>query len=333
MKKVSLALISLLAAGNALAEKTVPFPSAPLGASNVPYATECTFVGHGLPDDTIVFAAGGYRGRDVDFQIDQSGNSAARFDVAVHSDKPVALLLGAYEPTIWWIGWTRGTKIVAVFVTGYHRQVVAGLPRNVPVIVTSYEPSGACGNDYLGSERGNGWVDAKSRSVFGKPVLRVYDKDIDGRFDIIESTRRKSAYRTSRLSTPESFRDKTAPLAGDAGLDEAMKKGALRRMTSQDLDTIREYYRARADRTATAAPPASGSFGSVAEEPDVSSIPLERAFVVLAPFRIPAGLYGAGRAYFLVPNGVAMPTGNPGHSVIIDLNHGPTCYGPMCRTN
>src|SRR5690606_2075060 len=68
-----------------------------------------------LPDETLVYAAGAYSGRELDAQIDQSGHQATRFDILVNSpERPVALLLGAYEPSIWNIGWTEGTRILAV---------------------------------------------------------------------------------------------------------------------------------------------------------------------------------------------------------------------------
>ena len=60
-----------------------------------------------------VFASGGYSGRTLDFQIDQSGHQATQFDVVVNSPtKPAVLMLGAYEPSIWNISWTPKTKIV-----------------------------------------------------------------------------------------------------------------------------------------------------------------------------------------------------------------------------
>ena len=36
---------------------------------------------------------------------------------------PVVLMLGSYEPTVWNIGWSPGTRILAVLVSGYHAQV------------------------------------------------------------------------------------------------------------------------------------------------------------------------------------------------------------------
>lgn len=56
---------------------------------------------------------------------------------------------------------------------------------------------------------------------------------------------------------------------------------------------------------------------------------LHNGYVVLKPMRIPAGLYGAHSATFIVPRGVARPEGNPGHSRILDYNT-MTCSGPIC---
>jgi hypothetical protein len=41
-------------------------------------------------------------------------------------------MFGAYEPTIWNLQWTSKTKILAVMVSGYHRQVIAGIPPSYP---------------------------------------------------------------------------------------------------------------------------------------------------------------------------------------------------------
>lgn len=165
----------------------------------------CSFVGLGLPVDTIVIAAGAYSGRPLLFQIDQSGNAATQFDVAIHADKPVALLLAAYAPAIWSISWSRGTRVVAVFATGYHRQVVAGLPKETPLITSSYDEKGACGYNYLSNDHGLGWINPKARSVFGAAVTRVYDKAPGGRLDVVESTRAQTAYATHRTLRRDPF--------------------------------------------------------------------------------------------------------------------------------
>lgn len=49
----------------------------------------CEFSGLKLPEEYSIFAAGGYSGREINFQIDQSGHQATQMDVVVnYSSKP-----------------------------------------------------------------------------------------------------------------------------------------------------------------------------------------------------------------------------------------------------
>ena len=128
------------------AEVGVQYPSKPTDdlvpfagrVSDSPSESVCKVSGFSAPADFKIYAAGAYSGRDLDYQIDQSGHQATRIDVAVNDAKnPVVLMLGAYEPTVWNIGWSPRTRIAAVLIGGYHRQVVAGLPENTPVLISS----------------------------------------------------------------------------------------------------------------------------------------------------------------------------------------------------
>ncbi|MEJ2677035.1 MAG: hypothetical protein P8011_17955 [Acidihalobacter sp.] len=107
-------LAAILAAGfsssvNAEGVKSFDFKIPPKSAQLRAAKTECKFEGLTVPGNTVVYAAGGYRGRDTGFQIDQSGHAARQFDVAVNSpNRPVALILASYEPTIWNMGWKQG---------------------------------------------------------------------------------------------------------------------------------------------------------------------------------------------------------------------------------
>jgi hypothetical protein len=290
----------------------------------------CIFEAKNLPSDMIVVAGGSYSGRPLTVQIDRSGHAATQFDVAVHSDKPVALLLGAYEPAIWNIGWTKSTRIVAVFATGYHRQVVAGLPKDVPVITNSMAEKGPCGTNYNVSELS--WLNPKSRELFGKEVTRVYLKAPKGVLDITESTQPKGALVTSAYRSPESFVDKSAPLAGEAGLKAAVAKGVLRPISPGDQVMVEAAFRAKAVARAKAIP--SVTLPPVAGAEPVASVQAPRVsshkgYVVLKQFEYPAGLYGAHLANFIVLKGVPEPTGTPGHSSVINLNT-LTCTGPLC---
>jgi hypothetical protein len=293
----------------------------------------CTFTAGAIPDDTIVIAAGAYGGRELPFQIGQSGHQATQFDVDVHADTPVALLLGAYEPAIWHIRWSRGTRIVAVFATGYHRQAVAGLPAGTPVITTSYDEGRPCGGRYMGGESGLEWINPAARTLFGRAAMRVYTRAPAGRIDIIESARPAGAYASSPDRPPESFRDRSAPPAGDDGLKDAVARGLIRPLKTGDVDAVRAHYRtlaARRDGGVVDIPPVAGTTLDAPPPVRIPRLSPFRGYVVLKPFVFPAGLYGAHSAQFMVPRGVPSPTGEPGHSLVVDLNRDPPCAGPMC---
>jgi len=297
-------------------------------------APACSFLDSGLlPPDTMVIAAGAYSGRRAGFQIDQSGHEATVFDITVHSDKPVALLLGAYEPSIWSIAWTTGTKVVAVFATGYHRQAVAGLPAHTPIITSSHTEKEACGYAYMGDSLA--WVNPKSRAVFGKEATRVYNKAPAGAIFIAESIRAPTAPTRSPDHPIESFRNLHAPLAGKPGLDAALQKGQLRMATEDDIHMVRQHYlRLAADNASGKAdiPPVAGQAPGAPPAVKIPSLHAKSTYVVVQAFTFPAGLYGGHAESFIVPKGVPGPTGNRGHSMVIDLNNkGQACTGPGCR--
>ena len=119
----------------------------------------------------------------------------------------------------------------------------------------------------------------------------------------------------------ERFVDKNAPLAGEAGLDEAVRKGLLRRANVRDRDDWNlQKEKLMRDRL----PRVAGRSSSSSRE-----IHLDNAYVVLRQMTIPAGLYGAHSAVFFVPKGAPRPRGNPGHSSIHDFND-MSCTGPGC---
>ena len=298
------------------AEATKPFafdaPAQPLRT-----ALSCQFDGLVLPANTKVYAAGAYAGREANFQIDQSGHQATTLQVAVHEpNAPVALLLGAYEPTVWSIGWTQQTRIVAVLVTGYHRQQLTGLPDSVPLLISSYEDRGPCGYAYVGGE-GSAKLNNVAREAFGRPVDVAYAAQ-DGRAAIGKLPPGAALVTDAAAKPVEAFQQKDAPLAGQAGIDAAIRAGTLRPATEADLQA---WNRAR------------GAAGDVprivgADRARDSSLPY-RSYTVLKAFAIPAGLYGAHSATFFVTPGVPAPSGNPGHSQVRFIENG-TCVGVTC---
>lgn len=288
---------------------------------NIEKKSVCGFADLKLPEQFSVFAAGAYSGRKVAFQIDQSGHEGTQIDVAVNSpDKPVVLMLGAYEPTIWNIGRTPQTRIAAVLVGGYHRQAVAGLEQSTPLVNSTYDNKGPCGYFYVTSQNLAPPNHLSSR-VFGRSVDKVF-LATNGNVVIGEPLVAGTMLVNSGVITPESFHDRNAPIAGPAGLEDAVRKGLLRKATGTDAEAWSEAVLQNSPRRELS--PVAGQ--AVPRPPKPS---LFNAYVVLKPFTYPSGLYGANSATFLIPKGVPKPDGNSGHSSVYDFNT-LDCQGVQC---
>jgi hypothetical protein len=281
----------------------------------------CGFPELKLPPDFSIFAAGAYSGRTISYQIDQSGHEGTQIDVAVNNpDKPVVLMLGAYEPTIWNIGWSKETKILAVLVGGYHRQAVAGLDKGIPLLVSSYDNKGPCGFFYITPDN-LAPLNPLSKRVFGRPVDMVYPAT-KGKVDVGMPMPAGGTLVRSADITPESFYDKNAPIAGPAGLEDAVRKGLLRKATASDAEAWAEAVSQNSPQRDI--PPVAGQGVPKPPKP-----PIYNGYVVLKPFTYPSGLYGGNSATFLIPKGVPKPVGNPGHSAVYDFNT-LKCQGAVC---
>ena len=273
-----------------------------------------------LPDDFSLFAAGAYSGRKLDYQIDSSGHQATQIDVVVnHFLKPVVLMLGAYEPTIWNISWTSETKIIAVFLSGHHKPVVCGTEESTLLKVSTNENKGKCGTFY---------VDPHRLRLLNPIARRVFEREVDmvffaknGQVLIGEALPEKTKLIQSPLTKPEQYRKKE--LSGISGLEQAVLKGELRKATLNDayawVDVISK------ESPPKDIPPVSGQSTMKIRRPL-----LLNAYVVLKPFTYPSGLFGGNSATFFIPKGVPKPNGNPGHSTVYDFNT-LSCVGSLCR--
>lgn len=281
----------------------------------------CGFPDLKLPAEFAVFAAGAYSGQKISFQIDQSGHEGTRMDVAVNSpNQPVVLMLGAYEPTIWNIGWSKETKILAVLAGGYHRQAVAGLEKGVPLLISTYDNKGPCGYFYITPDN-LAPLNPLSKRVFGRPVDMVFPA-AKGKVLVGEPVPAETRLVTSDETAPESFYDKAAPIAGPAGLEDAVRRGLLRKATAVDAE-------AWSDAVMQNSPPRDIPPVAGQGVPKPPKPPIYNAYVVLKPFTYPSGLYGGNSATFLIPKGVPKPEGNPGHSAVYDFNT-LNCQGALC---
>lgn len=283
---------------------------------------DCSFAGLDVDAQYKVFAAGAYAGSELGFQIDQSGSDAGRIDVAVNQpDIPVVLMLGSYDPTVWQIGWTEGTRLLAVLVSGYHRQVVTGLPRDTPLIVSTYDNKGPCGHFYVTAEKAS-TLNPIARRVVGRPVDMVYPAQA-GRVVVGKPLGAGMELVTDASAVAAaSFRIADSEAAGEAGLAYAVSQGWLRKADQSDADA---WLAAKHAQPQADVPPIAG--GRTA-----GRISMHNGYVALRAFKFPEGLYGAHSATIFVPKGVPRPTGNPGHSTIYDFNT-LSCTGAICDSD
>jgi hypothetical protein len=286
----------------------------------------CKLTNKTWPADLAIYGAGAYGGRKTQLQIDQSGHESTEIDVVVNEPhKPVALILGAYEPTVWNISHTPKTKIVAVVVGGYHRQALLGLDKSVTALASTFDNKGPCGYFYFDKNHID-QLNPLARQLFNKPADTFYPLT-DGKVVIGDTN-----YDPSQLSvvrgSPELLRDPNTRLAGAAGLQEAVQKGDLRLATDEDIKLWQDEYLKKVPAAADV-PVIAGQTTSKPHVPEF--IGLSQTYVVLKEgFTYPAGLYGGNSVTFIIPKGVPLPNGNPGHSPVYNTNTG-GCIGPVCR--
>lgn len=277
---------------------------------------ECVFPDSELPNEFAVHAAGWYTPtRWLDFQIDQSGDMARQMDLMVHSPlKPVVLMFGNSNPTIYNLQWTRGTDIMAVVATGYHRQAVAGLPDETPVLISTYANGAKCG--YFTNDPtiyGYDEVNSISQQLLGQSV-EIIDSEQDISKWIGEPPEDKNPQLfSSSDTTVDSFKDPTAALAGEAGIKAALKKGILRRATQKDAEAWIELQKQLH--------PGKEVSSSVLTNLDVLD-----AYVVTDNFTYPNGMHAV---IFFIPEDVPEPSGNPFGAGVFNFNTG-KCSGTLC---
>jgi hypothetical protein len=274
-------------------------------AENIPPVRGCDFSGAVLPKDFYVYAAGGNSGLKQYIIIDQSGKEASEFTVFINiPDKPVALILSVGNPAVWQIKYTRNTDIAALYLSGYEKQIVTGLPgktRLLNATNVSY-----CKSEHIVSENRLDRLNPLSQQLFGKSVDMVYFAKRG--FITIGEKIDSDNYISFNARETLSFHDKTQPFAGETGIKDALNKKILRQAACGDIMPIYEYY--------------------IKDNPSIKGrdiLPRD-AYVIEKDFILPVGAHSVT---FILQKGVPFPKGDLGHSCLYDLNnfaaHGSAC--------
>lgn len=173
-------------------------------------SSDCVIPNLKLPKDTIIYGAGAYSGRQTKFYIDSSREGASQIDITVTEQKrPIALILGAYNPTLWNIKRLPDTKIAAILLVGYQKQIIAGLPENTPTLISTYENKGVCGTYGFAQDKLND-LNLLADQVFNKPVSLFYPVGADGTL-VIGSDKYDAKKVIGKDVTPEAYQPKPAP--------------------------------------------------------------------------------------------------------------------------
>ena len=256
-------------------------------------------------------------------------------ELEINNDKPVILILGAIQPTIWTIRRTQNTKISAIFLTGNYKQILRGVDPAISILknivrdeIGKYNHEQPCRN-YVFSAQTVKDFKTVSQHLFGKEAFEYISANDEGVVKLGNTNDKNREFITFKNPPIESFEVKGTILSpGVKGLEEAIQKGFIRKATEEDLDSWLDLLETKEKQSP------SRNLPQVEGKTLRDLLPRfnfkRRAYVVLDDFIIPSGLNGGNLAIFIVPKGVPSPRGNSGHSSIYDMNTG-TCSGPTAK--
>ena len=296
------------------------FPT-PLSAGPETEADLCSFPELGLPERTRIYAAAGYRGEPLGWSIEDSSHDTTFVRVAVNSpEAPVILILGAYEPNVWQIGWTEGTEILAIVAAGYHTQKVSGLKADVPVLISTLRDKGPCGYFYSLSNLSQIMTaNDFAKALFHRDLEAALPVD-RGQVMVGRPLGAGQKLLTAQNLSRESTGKGDAPLDGLPGLEEAMAKGLIRPATATEHHLWRQQARKASPgrpKSGSGEPPPTREGSDYPQRlvnlsnPSWAVVSVYEAYMVLSPdFVIPGGLNGKTAITFLVPAGQKAPEQN-----------------------
>ena len=281
----------------------------------------------GLPEEFEVQAIGTYNGDEpVAIQLDDAGHLTRQATVVVNrTDKPIVLVLSAYDPVVWNIGRTEGTEIAGVVVSGYHGQAAISITKATPLAISSYEMGGPF--DYFSVFSDDGLLELNHRieAELGEPITLFQNESVtsgnETYYLIGDAIDSLAEVQFSDEITLDDYRDPDRPLAGFAALQALLDDGKLRLATLHDInDWIEKASQPYLKFNPNLRVPTPGRMylwkSRLEGELDhVDSLGLRGAvFLPQQSFTLPDGLYGANAVAFILPEGSPLPDGPRGHN-------------------
>jgi hypothetical protein len=275
-----------------------------LVSCRTPQADEVETAFKSLPSDYVVFAVGTSGGtQPLNLQIDNSGSDASQADVIVNvADRPVVLVLTGSSPIVWSVGRTKDTRLVGVVVSGYNTQLVSGLAKETPRLISTSEQQGKFAPFHAhGATEELLAMNEAVRRLVGKEIHRFEFKPKGRVFYVGEQPPEGTeiVYGEQLDLTP--YRDPNRRLAGHRGIEQLINEGKLRLAKREDIDAWVAKSREKHKQ----------------QQPDPNDenhLRVGWTYVVLKSLTLPDGMYGAHSRSFIIPLDAPFPDGPTCHN-------------------
>lgn len=285
------------------------------------------FKGLTFPRNIDVYAALGVRGVPTDIQFIGEDSKVGRFKVVVNNpERPVALILSAVDPSIWEIATSKDTVIHTIIVQGDTLQVVDGSIQKAQLIYTGRnkeQPACNIGNVSAGIASDLRYVNGVAQSIFRKSIKNVIPLDRKQAYTATFGNADTQNRYVSDLQGIEYLaQPKTTPFVGTAGLDYALEKGYLRRISEEEV-SMWNYARVKYEHPNVI----------IKQVSDLDQIPFTRVkggyyAINVDDYVVPLGV----DVRLFVPKGIRPPFQNLSKAAIYDMNT-LKCFGNkhLCR--
>jgi hypothetical protein len=174
----------------------------------------------GLPPDNRLEKVTAYSfGKTVLARLDASRNTVGQKEIVVNlPGQSVVLWLQSYDPAVWHILRTPGSKVRAIVVAGHHGQAVLGVERSIPVFIRSevYSPGSNCVTSELSEVLRRVMSTAVSTNAYkgdGTSVLVLGEQEFNPSILIYSRERALNEFTIKLPAVTPSKRDPMTPLA------------------------------------------------------------------------------------------------------------------------
>jgi len=289
---------------------------------SISWGTECSFPDLKMsPEAKILMLMSDYTSPGAGIVINPGRqNEASLANVALDwPDEPVIIILNAQHPTVWQLGFTRESRIEGLLVVGQYRQIVVGLPPEIPMLNTSSYHNSPCGYCFPGTFERKDWnLGNISKKLFGREPDQFY-KAFKGYGRISNDSATGGPLYTYEKFQPAKYMFRGTVPVGGTGLKEALDKDLIRPATNLDR---RQWLELRARNAGVDADAVKLlTFSRSSNDPMCGA-----EYVVLSgDFTFPPG---CSPIYYLPP-GVPFPRGRPQNSTVLFLEDG-RCLGSVC---